>query len=119
MGDPSKKKYHLHIDLTTDYEPTQKKNKLKQYTCIDIENMRVQGRKHLDIGCDGRVYPKNPITNNTPNFSSPSSLLRFTGDGHNGLLGYCNALSSQENSLKYLYDILCIEVSILKAQNHQ
>ena len=84
----SKKRYHLHIDLTTKYEPAQKKNKLKQYTFLDLKNMRVYDRKHIDIMYDGRIYPKNPTTNNTPNFSTPSSLLRYVGDGHKGLLEY-------------------------------
>lgn len=111
--------YHLHVELTREYEPAQKKNKPKQYTFLDYENMRVQDKKHLDIWCDGRIYPKNPTTNTTPCFSSPSSLLRYAGDGHKGLLGYCNALSSHANSLKYLYDILSHENSMIKAQNYK
>ena len=110
--------YHLHIELTKDYEPAQKKNKHKQYTFLDLENMRVQDKKHLDIWCDGRIYPKNPLTNTTPCFTTPSSLLRFTGDGHQGLLGYCNALSSHANSFKYLHEMLCHENTILKSQNY-
>lgn len=111
--------YHLHVELTREYEPAQKKNKPKQYTFLDYENMRVQDKKHLDIWCEGRIYPKNPTTNTTPCFSSPSSLLRYAGDGHKGLLGYCNALSSHANSLKYLYDILSHENSMIKAQNYK
>lgn len=96
-----------------------RKKKPKQYTFLDLENMRLQDKKHLDIWCDGRIYPKNPTTNTTPCFSSPSSLLRYAGDGHKGLLGYCNALSSHANSLKYLYDILSHENSMIKAQNYK
>ena len=111
--------YHLHIELTKEYEPAQKKNKPKQYTYLDLENMRLQDKKHLDIWCDGRIYPKNPITNIRPCFPTPSSLLRYAGDGYKGLLGYCNALSSHANSLKYLYDILSHENSMIKAQNYK
>ena len=65
--------YHLHVELTREYEPAQKKIKPKQYTFLDYENMRVQDKKRLDIWCEGRIYPKNPTTNTTPCFSSPSS----------------------------------------------
>ena len=111
--------YHIHIELTREYEPAQKKNKPKQYTYLDLENMRVQDKKHLDIWCDGKIYPKNPINNTTPCFSTPSSLLRYASDGHKGLLGYCNALSSHANSLRYLYNILSNEISMFKAQNYK
>ena len=111
--------YHLHVELTREYELAQKKNKPKQYTFLDLENMKLQDKKHLDIWCEGRIYPKNPTTNTTPCFSSPSSLLRYASDGHKGLLGYCNALSSHANSLKYLYDILSHENSMIKAQNYK
>ena len=60
----------------------------------------------------------NPLTITTPTFSSPSSLLRYAGDGHKGLLGYCNALSSHANSIKYLHDIRYYEISMLKSQNN-
>lgn len=117
-GTSTKRVYHLHIELTKEYEPAQKKNKRKEYTYLDLENMRVQDKKHLDIWCDGRIYPKNPLTNTTPSFSSTSSLLRYAGDGHKGLLGYCNALSSHSNSIKYLHDIRYYEISMLKSQNY-
>ena len=113
-----KRVYNLHIELANEYEPAQKKNKCKVYSYLDLENMRVQEKKHLDIWCDGRIYPKSPLTNSTPSFSSPSSLLRYAGDGHNGLLGYCNALSSHADTLKHSYDMCYHELTMLKLQNY-
>ena len=104
--------YHLHIDITREYELAHKKNRAKQYIFLDLENIRIQGEKCLDIWCDGRIYPKYSIINSTPNFFSPSSILRYVGDGHKGLLGYCNVLSSYA-------DTLCHVITILKAQNHR
>ena len=104
--------YHLHIDITKEYGPAQKNNRARQYTFLDLENMRVQGEKCLDVWCDGKIYPKNPINNSTPNFSSLSSLLRYVGDGHKGLLGYFNAMSYHANTLHH-------DITILKAQNHR
>ena len=96
-------------------------HKRKQTQAIYILRFREHEsstQKHLDIWCDGRIYPKNPLTNSTPCFSTPPSLLRFTDDGHQELLGYCNALSSHASSLKYLYKMLCHETSMLKSQNY-
>lgn len=114
---PKRSLYHLHIDLERVYEPAQKRNKTICYSMLDKENMRVNGQKHLDIWCDGKLYPKNPVTNAQPNFSNPSSLLRFVGDGYNGLLGYCNNLSSSAQVFKHLYESLYQEFSSLKS-NH-
>ena len=95
--------YHLHIDLEREYEHVQKKNNVRTLTRLDKENMRISGKKHVDLWCDGKLYPKNPLNNSSPSFSNPSSLLRFIGDGHGGLLGYCNDLSSHAETFRHLY----------------
>ena len=46
------------------------------------------------------LYPIGPVTKSTPNFSSYSSLIRFLGDGPNGLLGYTYNLASERDILR-------------------
>lgn len=53
------------------------------------------GLKHVDLWCDGHLYPLDPRRFSHPPFSTPTSLLRFVGDGTDGLLGYCRALSTE------------------------
>ena len=96
-------RYHLHIDLDREYEPVQKKNTPATLSRLGKENLRVTGKKHIDLWCDGHLYPNNSLTNASPNFSNPTSLLKFVGDGHNGLLGYCNSLSFSADHLSHLY----------------
>ena len=64
----------------------------------DRINLRMLGHKHIDLWCDGAIYPINPIIASSPPFSNPSTLLRFTGDGFNGLLGYCHSIAASQES---------------------
>lgn len=95
--------YHLHIDLDKEYEPVQKRTTPGTLSRLDKENLRVIGKKNIDLWCDGHLYPTHPLTSAWPNFSNPTSLLKFAGEGHNGLLGYCNSLSSNSNYFNHLY----------------
>ena len=91
------KKYHLHIDIEPDYEPAFKRRRRDglQPTVAGKEQMRSLGLKHIDLWCDSSLYPIEPFKWSHPPFSNPTTLLKFVGDGHNGLLGYCNALRGE------------------------
>ena len=88
----SKRKYHLHIDLDMDYQPFAKRNTNSRVTEHEEKHLRDSAKKHIDIWSDGKIYPVDPTTLSTPSFSSVTSLLKFAGDGSNGLLGYCHHL---------------------------
>src|SRR5262249_14772829 len=96
----NKQKYHLHIDIESEYMPLLKKSKsINKLSVQALSHMRSTWHKNIDILCDGSIYPINPNTLSTPPFSNPTSLLRFTGDGPNGLLGYCKTLSESYSHL--------------------
>ena len=59
--------------------------------------MRLSGHKHIDIWCDGRLYPIDPKTQSHPPLLNPTNVLRFIGNGEEGFLGYCKAISSNSN----------------------
>ncbi|MCO5609167.1 hypothetical protein L7F22_063390 [Adiantum nelumboides] len=80
--------YHLHLKLEEEYAPLRKRNKLGFHSAAQMEGMRKDGRKHLDLWTDGTIYPCDPLTRATPPFNNSSSLMRFCGDGLIGLLGY-------------------------------
>ena len=102
--------YHLHIELEKEYEPVRKRSKNSTVSLQDIQALRYQGKKHIDIWSDGRLYPVDPVSRTTPPFSNCTSLLRYLGDGANGLLGYTYNLASDR-------DILRLENQILKQEN--
>ena len=87
-------KYHLHIDLDHVYSPLQKRRGGDHIPETTKISLREEGAQHVDLWCDGSLYPQDPYTNSTPPFSNPTTLLRFAGDGNKGLLGYCNAIST-------------------------
>ncbi len=80
--------YHLHLELEEEYAPLRKRNKSGFHSAAQMEGMRKDGRKHLDLWTDGTIYPCDPLTRATPPFNNSSSLMRFCGDGLTGLLGY-------------------------------
>ena len=92
--------YHLHIELDKDYEPIHKRSKISTISTNDMHVLRYHGKKHFDIWSDGRLYPVDPITNSTPPFSNCSSLLKYLGDGSNGLLGYTYNLASERDIIR-------------------
>ena len=101
--------YHLHIELEREYEPIRKRTKINTISNLDMQALRDQGKKHLDIWSDGRLYPIDPITKSSPPFSNSTALLKYMGDGVNGLLGYTYNISSER-------DILKLENQILKQE---
>ena len=101
-----KRQYHLHIDIDREYEPLQKRNKSISLSKLDRENLRCQGKKSLDLWCDGSIYPIDPCLRSAPNFKNVTSLLKFTGDGQNGLLGYCTNLVANRNQVAQFNSLL-------------
>lgn len=106
--------YNLHIELERDYEPLSKRNKTNTLSAVSKDMLRMQGRKNLDLWVDGRLYPKNPFTNSTPPFKDITSLLNFTGDNFNGLLGYTQSLEASSSVFKLEKDLLEKENICLK-----
>ena len=97
--------YNLHIKLEREYEPLSKRNKINFLPTISKEMFRMQGKKNIDLWIDGRLYPKDPITNSTPPFKDITSLLNFAGNGYNGLLGYTQHLEATSNALTLERDL--------------
>lgn len=67
------------------------------------ENMRREGLQHIDVWCDGSIYPKCLVKNSTPPFVNPTTLLRFAGDGQNGILRYISAQSAFAETYRMMY----------------
>lgn len=106
------KKHHLHIDLDNEYAPICKRSKQVHHISIaEKENLRREGKKHVDLWCDGNLYPINFQTLSPPCFSSPTSLLKFVGDGENGMLGYCKDICNQSSILRAQVILLTAETS--------
>ena len=69
-----KELYHLHVELEKDYEHIYKRVKTNNISPNEMQVLRYQGKKHIDIWSDGRLYPIDPIKNTTPPFSNCTSL---------------------------------------------
>lgn len=110
------KKYHLHIDIEPGYEPAFKRRSRNglQPTVAAKEQMRSLGLKHIDLWCDCSLYPIEPFKWSHPPFSNPTTLLKFVGDGHSGLLGYCNALRGEAATYSCQIRLLMEEISSLR-----
>ena len=105
-----KELYHLHVELEKDYEPIRKRIKTTIISPNEMQVLRYQGKKHIDIWSDGRLYPIDPNTKTTPPFSNCTSLLKFMGDGSRGLLGYTHNLAGER-------DVLKLENHLLRQEN--
>ena len=57
----------------------------------------MQGRKAIYLWTYKNLYPIDPISSAPPPFKSIASLVKFVGDGFNGLSGYFKIL----HMLKY------------------
>lgn len=123
-------KYHLHIDLEPSYAPVQKRRGGSFVSANERNALRCSGAKNVDIWCDGSIYPHDPQTCSQPPFSSPTSLLRFVGDGQKGLLGYCKSISVtptvekemlqvQNTHLCHLRDLCKLQEEKLKHQEQE
>lgn len=112
-----KSTHHLHVDLHLHYQPLQKRSQRTHLSSQDAEQRRIRGEHHLDLWTDGRLYPRNPSTNATPPFSNVTSLLHFTGDGKQGLLGYIQQIESKASGLEMLIEVMSKKNNDLFAEN--
>lgn len=79
----------MHVDLEAEYATLRSAH----YTGnVSHDYLRMQGLKAIDLWTDGNLYPFDPITGAAPPFRNITQLMRFVGDGFNGLLGYCERL---------------------------
>ena len=85
-------KWRLHVDLEREYA-TLRSQRVAHGMDI-LPKLRMQGCKALDLWTYGALYPRDPFTEEPPPFRNLTMMLRFVGDGLNGLLGYCNRLWS-------------------------
>lgn len=106
----SSSKFHINIKLNPEYATTRSVNQRVLRDAEEANRLRMEGKKHIDLWIDGSIYPIDPLTGRYPAFASVHDLVRFVGDGANGLLGYCSRLSQcgneHVNSLVYLNTIL-------------
>ena len=103
-GETSRKRlHHFHVDLEQHYAPILKRQKSVQQSIEQRDMMRKGGLQHIDLWCDGSIYPTWLIKNSTPPFSNPTTLLKFVVDGINGLYGYVSAQCTNANIHKSLY----------------
>ena len=87
-------KFHINIELNLEYATTRSVTQRILIDAKEANRLRMQGKKHIDLWVDGSIYPRDPLTRRYPTFASIHDLIRFVGDGANGLLGYCSRLSS-------------------------
>ena len=106
----SSSKFHINIKIDPEYATTRS---VTQKVLRDVEEasrLRSEGKKHIELWVDGSIYPKDPLNGRYPAFASVHDIIRFVGDGGNGLLGYCLRLSQSGNEhinhLPYLNTIL-------------
>lgn len=86
-------KFRLHVDLDREYA-TLRSSRLSNNMPNALHQLRMQGCKAIDLWTDGSLYPMDPISGAPPTFRNITMLLRFIGDGFNGMLGYCIRLHS-------------------------
>ena len=87
------RKFRLHVDLEAAYA-TLRSSRVSQNAPLALHQLRMQGHKANDLWTDGSLYPMDPLSGAPPMFRNITMLLRFIGDGYNGLLGYCIRLHS-------------------------
>ena len=98
--------------MDKDYESAHKRVKINSLSSNDMSLLRYQGKKHIDLWSDGRLYPIVPTTKSVPPFLNCSSLLKYVGDGAKGLLGYTLNLASDR-------DIVKLENHLLQKKGNQ
>lgn len=115
------KKFHMNIKLDEEYATWRRANAKSLKDTTEANRLRTEGRKHIDLWVDGSLYPIDPLTNKYPSFYTVHDLIRFVGDGMNGLLGYCmrlcqfrDELSNQNFHLNNSLQIFQNQVSVLK-----
>lgn len=85
-------KFRLHVDLDPAYATLRSTQRDPH---LSLNHLRMQGCKAIDLWTDGSLYPIDPLSSTQPPFQNITAMIRFIGDGWNGLLGYCIRLHSQ------------------------
>ena len=93
----SNRKFHMNIKLSPEYATWRSANHMALRDANEAHRLRIEGKKNIDLWTDGSLYPKDPSTGRSPPFYSVHDLIRFVGDGMNGLLGYCTNLNQSSN----------------------
>ena len=106
----STSKFHMNIKLSPEYATTRSLNQRVLRDVEEANKLQMEGKKHIDLWIDGSIYPRDPLTGRYLGFASIHDLVRFVGDGDNGLFGYCSRLSKSGsehvNHLFYLNTLL-------------
>ena len=82
-------KFRLQVELETEYATLRSRHVPRN---ISYDQLQMQGAKAIDLWIDGDTYPVDPISGAPPPFKNITALMKFIGDGFNGLLGYCRRL---------------------------
>ena len=103
MGD---NKYHLNIKFNKEYATVRSSYQRSLANAEEGQRLRNEGKKHIDLWIEGSLYPVDPETRRYPPFHTPHDLIRFVGDGDNGLLGYCSRLvQSHSQCVQYIHSL--------------
>ena len=77
-AETSKKRlHHFHVDLEQHYAPILKHQKSMHQSIEQRDMMRKGGLQHIDLRCDGSIYPQCIIRNSTPPFSNIATRLKL------------------------------------------
>lgn len=106
VGTPSESKFHMNIKVDRQYATWRRENHKSLKDPTEANRLRMEGKKHIDLWVDGNLYPIDPSTGRCPPFSSVHDLIRFVGDGANGLLGYCLKLNSFSSDYVYQFNLI-------------
>ena len=108
-------KFHINIKIDPEYATTRSVNQRVLRDAEEASRLRMEGKKHIDIWIDGSIYPRDPLNGRYPAFTSVHDLIRFVGDGADGLLGYCFRLAQCGN--EHVNHLLYLNTLLLNSQN--
>ena len=104
-------KFCLQVDLETKYATLHSSRHATPNIAYD--QLWMQGAKAIDLWIDGNIYPLDPLSGAPPPFRSVTGLVKFVGDGFNGLLVYCRRLHmlwleevAQKRQIKFSFNQL-------------
>jgi outer membrane murein-binding lipoprotein Lpp len=96
----TEKKYKFSTDLPAQYVPLKRKGKVnKVYSQEEMNNLRAVGAKNVYLWLNPALYPVHRGTGHLPPLSSPTSFVKWLGDGsQGGLYDYVWALHNSAQS---------------------
>ena len=108
-------KFHINIKVNPKYATTRNVNHNLVRDVEEARRLQLEGKKHIDLWVDGSIYPRDPSNGRLFAFSYVHNLIRFVGDGANGLLGYCSWLSQFDN--EHRNHLLYLNTLLISSQN--